>query len=443
MSTVNKSQDWWMAYDDETYIGGGTGGAAYAKTAPVIGDLNSIPFPSGEQVLPWAEYDHVEVRVPGRSAKGAKRFTKGKSFMESPWKHYMQNATFLKKVLKNSTREGLLPYANASDGLGTMVFHWEDGDNFYNIFGVWARKYQLAMKVDDYVFETQTWHYTDVVVVGAALTPAKDFDESSAPLTWADFHMGGYQEVHCSTNGITGLVAATAYYFFVNGIQYKLTGVGSGGTDTFNALISAMNLAYEVKDPAATPTLYTTQHPKNCVWSHNGAAQGSGGYLRCTSATSIVKISAGTAPTGSASDLFATLTDYQHIHTAVTDTLDLLEFNTGLEIGITPKDGKVAGSLMRKFPWIAKITPSLDIKFRTEQTALLDDGTSSTPIYNDIAVWIDFNHDGIMDANEILVFHNMHIPKEGTNINTMPEGANIKEFSVKFEVGENSNYLLI
>lgn len=329
MSEVNKSSDWWAAMDDETVdcYGGGTGGALYGKAAPTANDLNSLPYPLGNQTLPFMEYEMKSIKGPGRDPKNRLHILAGKLFKDSKWKTYLQGTTYLAKVIANCSRFGQFP-------TGTMVFHWEDGQKYFNAFGVWAKKYHLEMEVptgnDSFPFEEQDLLCYDVATA-SALTK-KDFSETGF-MTFANFHLGGYHEFGLTgktDSTSTGLSTSSDYSFKVNGIEYYFS---TASDVTYYAVIALMNAATEVGK--------TTTLPSNIYFDLVG------GDLRCFGIATCVRVSAG--GTSPYTDLLASIAGVS-METPVRDqTLTYQEF------GLSGKTSSTATGLSNTTTYYFKI----------------------------------------------------------------------------------------
>lgn len=415
MSSPNHSQDWWVAYDDETNIGGGTAGAAYAKTAPTQNDLNALPYPMGSQNLPYVEYEQKKVKGAGDDIKTARYFLIDKLFAEAPYKSHIHNSTFLAKVIANIARTGQLP-------TGTMVWHWENGVIQEDVFGIWAKTYKIEMKksqAKEFPSETQTLSYYDMAA-GSDLTKIAFIQ--TQPLTPKNFHLGGYQEFGLtgkSASDATGLATSTTYYFKVNGIEYTFT---TASTVTFTAIMALMNAATEVSK--------TTSLPANINFAL------SGGDLRCTGTGTCIKLGAGTTGT----DALAAFTGVS-LETPVTDTVDLREFSVELKLETGEDEGSLAGYYERRLPYIEDFDLSIMLKFKIPLSTILDDTLSTTQINNDLAIWIDYDQDDTLDSGELLVLHNVRVIPQKTTINELPEFG-LKEYTLEMDMGSNFSIAL-
>jgi hypothetical protein len=166
----------WYAYAVETNHGGGVGGTRASPTAPTNGTLTGPSYTYDEGEIPY-EYFEREARHAMGLAANTRVIINTK----------LERPTF---VIRQCVQARLwidhavvLAAGGCPDSSKSYVFHFENGAEYYNVYGCYIVKYRLIAKVGSIIYEELTFAF-DKVATGSALT--KVVPITQAPLTWKD-----------------------------------------------------------------------------------------------------------------------------------------------------------------------------------------------------------------------------------------------------------------
>jgi len=166
----------WYAYAVESNYGGGVGGTRASPTAPTNGTLTGCSYPYGDQELPFEMFKREALHPMGVAASTRVIVNIAITREDIKITQLMQSRVWIDHAV--ALAAGDIPTSSKS-----YVFHWENGSEYYNVYGMYLKKYKVIAKVRDFVLEELTFGW-DKVVAGDALTQVAFITQ--APLTWKD-----------------------------------------------------------------------------------------------------------------------------------------------------------------------------------------------------------------------------------------------------------------
>ncbi|MFA5349505.1 MAG: hypothetical protein WC309_04035 [Candidatus Paceibacterota bacterium] len=170
---MTHSKSYWRGYLDETNFGGGSAGAAYAKTEPAnTAALSSLPQPFNEvNVMPTAVYEQVAMESAGQPGDSKTTFTTDKTIVDGKLSQIMNGIVFLGHALSTiiDDDEGSIPKSSWCE------INY-DGQRLKSAYGCYIKDHTISVpKPTDLPKETVAYSAFDVidVVTGANFATAK------------------------------------------------------------------------------------------------------------------------------------------------------------------------------------------------------------------------------------------------------------------------------
>ena len=175
--TTNYSEEYWKGRFTETNFGGGSAGAAYAKTEPAnTAALTSLNYPENEtQENPTKEYIHESKEAAGQGVDTVQTFTTDETITDGKMIQAFQTPYYLEAAVDDDG--GDLP-ANS----WCEVF--PDGNELKAAYGCYVKELSLTFpKAPDLIKEEVTYGAYDVidVVTDANFSTAKAWDSTNKP----------------------------------------------------------------------------------------------------------------------------------------------------------------------------------------------------------------------------------------------------------------------
>ena len=138
--TSYNSKVYWRGYLNEANYAGGSAGAAYAETEPADQDaLTSDNFPMNTaQQYPDQEYIHEAQRAAGLAGDVVQTFTTGILIRPAKKIVWVQNSTWIDKVVAYKDNESALP-------VGSWCEVFETGGGTYAAYGCFITNYILSV----------------------------------------------------------------------------------------------------------------------------------------------------------------------------------------------------------------------------------------------------------------------------------------------------------
>lgn len=166
----------WYAYLVETNHGGGNGGTRASPTAPTNGSLTAMNQPYGDQELPFEYFEREATHPMGTGATTRVIVNKGLERPTFKLRQLCQNRTWVDHAI-------VITAGNSPDSSKSYCFHFENGAEYYNVYGCYIVNYKIVAKVRDFIIEEVEFAW-DKVETGSALT--KVAFSTQAPKTWKD-----------------------------------------------------------------------------------------------------------------------------------------------------------------------------------------------------------------------------------------------------------------
>jgi hypothetical protein len=176
MIMVKVSANCWYAYAVETNYGGGVAGTRASPTAPTNGTLTGCSYPLEDQELPFEMFEREALHPMGSAASTRVIVNKSLKRDDIVIKQLAQSRVWADHAV-------VVTAGGSPDSSKSYCFHWENGVEYYNVYGMYLKKYKVIAKTRDFVIEELTFGY-DKVDAGTALTQVAWITQ--APLTWKD-----------------------------------------------------------------------------------------------------------------------------------------------------------------------------------------------------------------------------------------------------------------